>query len=75
MGERLRKIGIRLTASRSPALFQLATELPAAVLARTLGIDITVAVTVAVKSQRAAGDWDAYATAISRRQPTQEDTK
>ncbi|WP_406012296.1 site-specific integrase [Streptomyces sp. NBC_00984] len=39
-------------------------ELPAAVLARTLGIDITVA----VKWQRAAaGDWGAYAAEISRR--------
>ncbi|WP_405842482.1 hypothetical protein OG528_29340 [Streptomyces platensis] len=54
MGERLRKLGIRLAQTRSTALFQLATELPAAVLARTLGIDITVA----VKWQRAAaGDW------------------
>ncbi|MFI1161727.1 hypothetical protein [Streptomyces sioyaensis] len=64
MGERLRKLGIRLAAARSTALFQLATELPAAVLARTLGIDITVA----VKWQRAAaGDWAAYAAEVSRR--------
>ncbi|RPK53933.1 hypothetical protein [Streptomyces sp. ADI95-17] len=64
MGERLRKLGIRLAESRSTALFQLATELPAAVLARTLGIDITVA----VKWQRAAaGDWGAYAAEVSRR--------
>ncbi len=49
MGERLRKLGIRLAETRSTALFQLATELPAAVLARTLGIDIIVA----VKWQRA----------------------
>ncbi|ARZ66743.1 hypothetical protein SMD11_1079 [Streptomyces albireticuli] len=64
MGERLRKLGIRLAEARSTALFQLAAELPAAVLARTLGIDITVA----VKWQRAAaGDWGAYAAAISRR--------
>ncbi|MFE5668290.1 hypothetical protein ACFQ7W_30725 [Streptomyces niveus] len=63
MGERLRKLGIRLAQARSTALFQLATELPAAVLARTLGIDITVA----VKWQRAAaGDWAAYAAEISR---------
>ncbi|MGY4920552.1 site-specific integrase [Streptomyces sp. 900116325] len=66
MGERLRKLGIRLAEARSTALFQLATELPAAVLARTLGIDITVA----VKWQRAAaGDWAAYAAEVSRRQP------
>ncbi|SCF87726.1 hypothetical protein [Streptomyces sp. Ncost-T10-10d] len=64
MGERLRKLGIRLAEARSTALLQLATELPAAVLARTLGIDITVA----VKWQRAAaGDWAAYAAEISRR--------
>ncbi|MFJ3841074.1 hypothetical protein ACIPY6_36995 [Streptomyces sp. NPDC090054] len=64
MGERLRKLGIRLAEARSTALFQLATELPAAILARALGMDITVA----VKWQRAAaGDWAAYAAEISRR--------
>ncbi|MFJ6105773.1 hypothetical protein ACIQHY_32855 [Streptomyces sp. NPDC092359] len=68
MGERLRKLGIRLAETRSTALFQLATELPAAVLARTLGIDITVA----VKWQRAAaGDWAAYAADVSQRRCTQ----
>lgn len=71
MGERLRKLGIRLAATRSTALLQLATELPAAILARTLGIHITVA----VKWQRAAaGDWDAYATEVSRRSEIQEPT-
>ncbi|MEV7438620.1 hypothetical protein [Streptomyces griseoviridis] len=70
MGERLRKLGIRLAETRSTALFQLATELPAAVLARTLGIDITVAVAVAVKWQRAdAGDWASYSAELSRRVP------
>ncbi|MFJ9250621.1 hypothetical protein [Streptomyces sp. NPDC101776] len=64
MGERLRKLGIRLAQARSTALFQFAAELPAAGLARTLGIDITVA----VKWQRtAAGDWATYAAEISRR--------
>lgn len=43
MDERLRKLGIRLAEARSTALFLLATEL-SAVLARTLDIDITVAV-------------------------------
>jgi hypothetical protein len=52
----------RLT--RSTALFQLATDLPAAILARMLGIHITVA----VAWQRAsAGDWTDYAAEISRR--------
>jgi hypothetical protein len=69
LGDRLRNLGIRLAEVRSTALFQLATELPAAVLARTLGLDITVA----VKWQRAAaGDWAAYAAEISRRTDDQE---
>ncbi|MFG1616169.1 hypothetical protein ACGFI3_25690 [Nonomuraea wenchangensis] len=47
---------------RSTALLQLATELPAALLARMLGIHIAVA------WQRASsGDWMTYAADISRR--------
>ena len=46
---------------------QLATELPAAVIARMLGIHIKVA----VEWQRAAsGDWTAYAADYSRRNNT-----
>jgi hypothetical protein len=64
LAERLRQIGIRSAQSRSAALFQLATDLPAAVLARMLGIHITVA----VAWQRAsAGDWAVYAAEVSRR--------
>jgi len=44
LAERLRQLGVRSGQSRSAALFQLATDLPAAVLARMLGIHITVAV-------------------------------
>jgi hypothetical protein len=52
---------------RSAALFQLATDVPAAVLARMLGIHITVAVTW----QRASsGDWTTYAAEVSRRPTT-----
>ncbi|MDX3229150.1 hypothetical protein [Streptomyces sp. ME19-01-6] len=51
MGERLRNLGIRLAEARSTALFQLATELPAVVLARTLGLNIAM-----LKWQRAADD-------------------
>jgi hypothetical protein len=66
MAERLRQIGIHSGQSRSAALFQLATDLPAGVLARLLGIHIAVA----VAWQRAsAGDWAAYAAQISRRNP------
>jgi hypothetical protein len=64
MGERLRNLGIRLAQTRSTALVQFATELPAAVLARTLGIDITVAVTW---QRAAAGDWANCAANVSRR--------
>jgi hypothetical protein len=64
LGERLHELGIRPSQARSSALFQLATELPAAVLARMLGIHIAVA----VAWQRASsGDWSAYAAEISRR--------
>ena len=50
---------------RSTALFGLAAELPAALLARLLGIHISVA----VAWQRASsGDWTAYAADYSRRQ-------
>ena len=62
--ERLRQLGLQPARDRSTALFQLATDLPAAVLARMLGIHITVA----VAWQRAsAGDWTDYAAEISRR--------
>jgi hypothetical protein len=64
MAERLRQIGIHATQSRSAALFQLSTELPAAVLARMLGIHITVA---AAWQRASAGDWTTYAADVSRR--------
>ena len=38
---RLNRLGIRPSQTRSTALFQLATEIPAAILARTLGITST----------------------------------
>jgi len=64
LAERLRQLGLRPGQSRSTALFQLATDLPAALLARLLGIHIGVA----VAWQRAsAGDWTAYAADFSRR--------
>jgi hypothetical protein len=64
LAERIRQLGISPGQARSTALFQLATDLPAAILARMLGIHITVA----VAWQRAsAGDWAAYAADVSRR--------
>ena len=63
--ERLRQLGLRPGPARSTALFGLATELPAALLARLLGIHISVA----VAWQRASsGDWATYAADYSRRQ-------
>ena len=64
IAERLRHLGIQSSRARSAALFQLAADLPAAILARTLGIHISVAATW----QRAcAGDWLSYAAEVSRR--------
>lgn len=69
LGQRLKALSIHPGQARSTALFQLATELPAAILARMLGIHIDVA----VAWQRAsAGDWTAYAADVSRRTPRQE---
>jgi len=71
LSERLRRLGLRPGQDRSTALFGLATELPAAVLARLLGIHIAVA----VAWQRASsGDWTGYAADYSRRQMTSAGT-
>ena len=59
-------LGIRPSQARSSALFQLATDLPAAVLARMLGIHITVAVAWQCAS---SGDWASYAAEVSKRRP------
>jgi hypothetical protein len=44
LAERLRQLGPRPGQARSTAQFQLATDVPAAALARMLGIHIAVAV-------------------------------
>ncbi|WP_218022510.1 hypothetical protein [Nocardia amamiensis] len=66
--ERLRQLGIHSGHARSSALFQLATELPAAILARMLGIHISVA---ANWQRVSSGDWMSYATDVSRRSDQQ----
>ena len=66
LAERLRQLGLRPAQSRTTALFGLATELPAAVLAQLLGIHIKVA---AEWQRTAAGDWTTYAADYSRRTP------
>jgi hypothetical protein len=69
LSERLRQIGIRPGPARSTALFQLATELPAAILARMPGIHIAVAVAWQPAS---AGDWMTYAADVSHRSHARE---
>jgi hypothetical protein len=64
LAERLHQIGIHPGPARSTALFQLATELPAAILARLLGIHIKVAV---AWQHASAGDWMSYAADVSHR--------
>ncbi|MFJ3221494.1 hypothetical protein ACIPLC_36945 [Kitasatospora sp. NPDC086801] len=61
------QLGIRPNQARSTALFQLAAEIPAAILARTLGIptDVTVA-----WQRLSAGDWADYAAEVGRRTAT-----
>jgi len=66
LGQRLQRIGLKPRQDRSTALFALATELPAAILARMLGIHIKVAV---AWQHAASGDWMAYAADVSRRSP------
>ena len=63
---RLNRLGIRPNQARSTALFQLATEIPAAILARTLGIHTDVAVSW---QRLSAGDWTNYAAEVSQRPP------
>jgi hypothetical protein len=67
--KRLRDHGLNPAQSRSTALFDLATELPAAILARMLGIHISVA---AAWQRASAGDWTNYAADISRRTPEEQ---
>ncbi|MGW0563228.1 hypothetical protein ACWDZ4_22115 [Streptomyces sp. NPDC003016] len=64
--QRLNQLGIRPNQAHSIALFQLATAIPAAILAHTLGIDTDVAVAVAWQ-RLSAGDWATYAAEVSRR--------
>jgi hypothetical protein len=63
--QRLGALGISPRQARSTVLFQLAAEVPAAILARTLGISTSAAVTW---QRLSAGDWMAYAADVSRRE-------
>jgi hypothetical protein len=61
---RLHAVGISSRQARSTALFTLAADVPAAILAKTLGIHVKAA----VEWQKiSAGDWAGYAADVSRR--------
>ncbi len=54
------------------ALFTLADDVPAAILAKTLGIHVKAAIQW---EKISGGDWSAYAANISRRGQAQERTR
>jgi hypothetical protein len=58
LGQRLRTFGVDARAARQAAQLQLAAQIPAVVLAETLGIAITTAVHWV---HAAGGDWANYA--------------
>lgn len=67
LARRLHACGLRPRQSRNTALFALAAEVPAAILAKTLGIHIKAA----IQWQKiSSGDWTAYAATVSRREST-----
>lgn len=61
---RLQVLGISPRQGCSTALFSLATDVPAAILAKTLGIHVQAAIQWQKVS---AGDWAAYAADVSSR--------
>lgn len=67
LARRLHAIGLKPRQSRNTALFALAAEVPAAILAKTLGIHIKAAIQWQKISN---GDWTAYAADVSRRKPS-----
>ena len=68
LAQRLHAIGISPRQGRSTVLLTLAAEVPAAILAKTLGIHVQVA----VQWQKiSAGDWTSYAADVSCRSGSQ----
>ena len=64
LAKRLHALGISPRQSRSTALFTLAADVPAAILAKTLGIHVKAA----IQWQKiSGGDWAAYAADVSSR--------
>jgi hypothetical protein len=67
MLRRLRAIGVQPRLSWNTALFTLASEIPAAILAKMLGIHVSVAIQW---QQASGGDWMAYAADVAKRSST-----
>jgi hypothetical protein len=64
LARRLHALGISPRQSRNTALFTLAADVPAAILAKTLGIHVKAA----IQWQKiSGGDWAAYAADVSSR--------
>jgi hypothetical protein len=64
LGHRLARLGIRSHPGRQAALFDLSTQLPAAVLSRLLGVSAS---TADRWTSRSGNSWAGYAAAIQRR--------
>ena len=64
LGQRLMATGIQPGTARSTEMFQLATDIPAAALARLPGMHIDVAV---AWQHASGGDWMSYGAEASRR--------
>lgn len=64
LARRLHALGLNPRQSRNTALFTLATDVPAAILAKTLGIHIKAAIHW---QKISAGDWAAYAADVMQR--------
>lgn len=69
LGQRLHALGISPRQGRGTALFTLAADVPAAILAKTLGIHVKAA----IQWQKiSGGDWSTCAADVSRRSHAQE---
>jgi hypothetical protein len=64
LAQRLHALGISPRQSRNTALFTLAADVPAAILAKTLGIHIKAAIQL---QKISGGDWAAYAADVGSR--------
>ncbi|MCX5450806.1 hypothetical protein [Streptomyces nigrescens] len=67
MNRRIRAMGVKPRQSRNTALFAMASQISAAILAKVLGLHRSVAVQW---QQSSGGDWMAYAADVAARAGT-----